>query len=460
MSWYRLKNNTIGSDPFALLKTTQRGLTLLCALVLTLVANAQEQTLRVNYTFSGNSKESRIYLDDLNVIDGWAGRRVNMKDLYLEGNGQIMMTDAATGDTLYCNAFSTLFQEWQNTEEATKVDRSFENVFLLPMPVQTAIVEVKLTDNYNKVVATMRHTVDPKDILIRKIGQNPPRWKYLHQGGSPKDCIDVVIVPEGYSADEMDVFYKDADIAVKSLFAHNPFKTMQDRFNIIAVELASRDSKVSVPLKGLWTETALSSQFSTFYTDRYLTTLRLRQLHDRLAGIPYEHIIILANTDVYGGGGIFNSYTLTTAHHSNYANVVVHEFGHSFGGLADEYYYDDQYEQYYNSDTEPWEPNITTLVDFDSKWKDMIPAEVAQPTLAPVAAPTSRMNNKQRKEVDNLPAVGLYEGGGYMSKGVWRGSFDCRMHTNSCPDFCPVCRRTIERIIRFYTEPLVTSVKK
>ena len=460
MSWYRLKNNTIGSDPFVLLKTTQRGLTLLCALVLTLVANAQEQTLRVNYTFSGNSKESRIYLDDLNVIDGWAGRRVNMKDLYLEGNGQIMMTDAATGDTLYCNAFSTLFQEWQNTEEATKVDRSFENVFLLPMPVQTAIVEVKLTDNYNKVVATMRHTVDPKDILIRKIGQNPPRWKYLHQGGSPKDCIDVVIVPEGYSADEMDVFYKDADIAVKSLFAHNPFKTMQDRFNILAVELASRDSKVSVPLKGLWTETALSSQFSTFYTDRYLTTLRLRQLHDKLAGIPYEHIIILANTDVYGGGGIFNSYTLTTAHHSNYANVVVHEFGHSFGGLADEYYYDDQYEQYYNSDTEPWEPNITTLVDFDSKWKDMIPAEVAQPTLAPVAAPTSRMNNKQRKEVDNLPAVGLYEGGGYMSKGVWRGSFDCRMHTNSCPDFCPVCRRTIERIIRFYTEPLVTSVKK
>ena len=460
MSWYRLKNNTIGSDPFVLLKTTQRGLTLLCALVLTLVANAQEQTLRVNYTFSGNSKESRIYLDDLNVIDGWAGRRVNMKDLYLEGNGQIMMTDAATGDTLYRNAFSTLFQEWQNTEEATKVDRSFENVFLLPMPVQTAIVEVKLTDNYNKVVATMRHTVDPKDILIRKIGQNPPKWKYLHQGGSPEDCIDVVIVPEGYSADEMDVFYKDADIAVKSLFAHNPFKTMQDRFNIIAVELASRDSKVSVPLKGLWTETALSSQFSTFYTDRYLTTLRLRQLHDRLAGIPYEHIIILANTDVYGGGGIFNSYTLTTAHHSNYANVVVHEFGHSFGGLADEYYYDDQYEQYYNSSTEPWEPNITTLVDFDSKWKDMIPTEVAQPTPAPVAAPTSRMNNKQRKEVDNLPAVGLYEGGGYMSKGVWRGSFDCRMHTNSCPDFCPVCRRTIERIIRFYTEPLVTSVKK
>lgn len=406
MSWYRLRSK----------------ICLALALALACGASAQEQTLRVNYTFSGNSKEARIYLDDLNVIDGWAGRRVNMKDLYLDGNGQITMTDEATGDTLYRNAFSTLFQEWQNTEEATRVDRSFENVYLLPMPTAKAVVEVKLTDNYNNVVATLRHTVDPEDILIRRIGQNPPKWKYLHQGGSAEQCIDVVIVPEGYTADEMDLFYKDAGIAVNSLLSHEPFKTMQDRFNILAVELASKDGAVSVPLQGLWTETALSSHFSTFYSDRYLTTLRLRQLHDKLAGVPYEHIIILANTDVYGGGGIFNSYTLTTAHHAQFAPVVVHEFGHSFGGLADEYFYDDQYEQYYNSETEPWEPNITTKVDFDSKWKDKV------------------------------PGAGLYEGGGYMSKGVWRGFFDCRMKTNSYPEFCKVCQRSLEQIIRFYTE--------
>ena len=440
MNWFRLN------------EMTRKGLSLLCVLLLAGMVYAQEQTLRVNYTFSGNSKESRIYLDDLNVFDGWAGRRVNLKDLCLAGNGQITMTDAVTGDTLYRNAFSTLFQEWQNTEEATQVDRSFENVFLLPMPTEKAVVEVCLTDNYNKVVATLRHTVDPSDILIRRIGQNPPEWKYLHHSGKPQECIDVVIVPEGYSADEMDLFYKDADIVVNSLFSHEPFRKMQDRFNILAVELVSKDNTVSDPKNGLWTETALSSQFSTFYTDRYLTTLRLRQLHDRLAGIPYEHIIILANTDVYGGGGIFNSYTLTTAHHAKFAPVVVHEFGHSFGGLADEYYYDDQFEQYYNSETEPWEPNVTTQVDFGSKWKDIIPAGVQIPTPAPVAAPTSKMDDKQRREVDNLPPVGLYEGGGYMSKGVWRGSFDCRMHTNSCQDFCPVCQRSLERLILFYTE--------
>lgn len=427
-------------------------ITLALALALAFGASAQDRTLRVNYTFSGNSKETRIYLDDLNVIDGWAGRRVNLKDLYLEGNGQIMMTDAATGDTLYRNAFSTLFQEWQNTEEATRVDRSFENVFLLPMPERKAVVEVRLTDTYNKVVATMKHTVDPDDILIRRIGQNPPKWKYLHQSGSPEKCIDVVIVPEGYSAGQMDLFYQDAAIAVNSLLSHEPFKTMQDRFNILAVELVSKDSTVSDPKNGLWTETALSSQFSTFYSDRYLTTLRLRQLHDKLAGVPYEHIIILANTDVYGGGGIFNSYTLTTAHHRDFAPVVVHEFGHSFGGLADEYYYDDQYEQYYNPETEPWEPNLTTLVDFESKWKDMIPPKVEQPTPMPVHDPRAPMTDKQRKQVSKLPPVGLYEGGGYMSKGVWRGSFDCRMHTNSCQEFCPVCQRSLEKLIRFYTE--------
>lgn len=436
MSWFRPKSN----------------ITLALALVLACGANAQEQTLRVNYTFSGNSRESRIYLDDLNVIDGWAGRRVNLKDLCLEGNGQITMTDSQTGDTLYRTAFATLFQEWQNTEEATLVDRSFENVFLLPMPAGKAVVEVKLTDNYNKVVSSFRHTVDPKDILIRRIGQNPPKWKYLHQGGSPEKCIDVVIVPEGYTADEMELFYKDAGIAVNSLFSHEPFKTMQERFNILAVELASKDGSVSVPLEGHWTETALSSHFSTFYSDRYLTTLRLRQLHDKLAGVPYEHVIILANTDVYGGGGIFNSYTLTTAHHAQFAPVVVHEFGHSFGGLADEYYYDDQYEQYYNPETEPWEPNLTTRVDFGSKWQDMIPEGVAIPTPVPVNDPRSRMNKEQSDAVSNLPPVGLYEGGGYMSKGVWRGSFDCRMHTNTYPGFCPVCRRSLERIIRYYTE--------
>lgn len=340
----------------------------------------------------------------------------------MRGNGQIMMTDAQTGDTLYRQSFSTIFQEWQTTEEATKVRKSFENVFLLPMPETQAIVNIEIYDFYGNVCASLKHDVNPKDILIRKSAPVPAEHKYLLHSGLPEEKIDVAIVAEGYTKEEMDIFYADAQKAMDALFRHEPFGKYKDAFNIVAVALESEESGVSVPGAGEWKNTALKAHFNTFYMDRYLTTLRLKNMHDKLCGVPYEHIVILANTDTYGGGGIFNSYTLTTAHHPSFEPVVVHEFGHSFAGLADEYYYDDMYVQYYYPHTEPWEQNITTLKDFDSKWKDMLDAGQAQ----------------------------LLEGAGYQSKGVYRPAPDCRMHTNKADCFCPVCQRAISRIIEFY----------
>ena len=387
---------------------------------------AQEQTLRVDYMFSGTDKTAVISLDEMSCFDGWAGRRTNLKDVPVKGNGQICMTDQHTGDTLYRMSFSTLFQEWQTTQEATRVNKSFENVFLLPMPHAKAEVAVQLFDVHGNVSAYMKHEVDPKDVLVRKLNPTPAKHKYIMKGGSPQECIDVAIVAEGYTDAEMDLFYKDAQEAVNALLSHEPFGTYRDRFNFVAVALPSEDSGVSVPGQGLWKNTALKAHFDTFYMDRYLTTLRLKNMHDKLCGIPYEHIIILANTNTYGGGGIYNSYTLTTAHHPQFKPVVVHEFGHSFAGLADEYYYDDQYVEFYYPDVEPWEQNITTLADFESKWKDMLDAGQAQ----------------------------LIEGGGYQSKGVYRPADDCRMRTNKPDHFCPVCQRAISRIIDFYTIPL------
>ena len=425
-------------------------------MLLPVVAFAQskltDNTLRVDYTFSGSAKECRIYLDELSTFPGWAGRTVNMDHVHLLGNGAIRMTDAETGDVLYCNSFSTLFQEWQQTEEATKVQKSFENVFLLPMPAVPVNVTVELYDTYNKVVSTMTHAVDPSDILIRQTGRTHPQFIYLTHSGTVAECIDVAILPEGYTADEMPQFYEDAAAAVKSILNHEPFSKFRDRFNFIAVNLPSDDSGVSIPKQHIWKNTALGSHFDTFYSDRYLTTLQLGRMHDLLAGIPYEHLIILANTDNYGGGGIFNSYTLTAAHHPTEPQVVVHEFGHSFGGLADEYYYDDQYENYYNSETEPWERNITTRVDFGSKWENMIEPGTPVPTPSPFAKPGDVKTKEDSTAVSQMPAVGLYEGAGYMSKGVWRGSFNCRMHTNKYPEFCPVCRQALEDIILYYTE--------
>ena len=398
-------------------------LSALCAVLFSSAVVAQNQTLRVDYVFSGTDKSQEISLDQMSCFDGWAGRRVNLCDVPVKGNGQILVTDAESGRVIYRQSFSTLFQEWQTTEEATRVRRSFENVFLLPMPTADAYVKVELYDVRGNVTSSLTHLVDPSDILIRRMSPRAPSYSYLYKGGSVEDCIDVVIVAEGYTQQEMDKFHKDAEVAMEAILSHAPFDQYKERFNFVAVALPSVESGVSVPGEGLWKDTALKAHFNTFYMDRYLTTLCLKNMHDRLCGVPYEHIVILANTETYGGGGIFNSYTLTTAGHPAFKPVVVHEFGHSFVGLGDEYYYDDQFVEFYYPDCEPWEQNITTLFDFDSKWKDMLEAGEAV----------------------------LLEGAGYQSKGVYRGSEDCRMKTNAAECFCPVCQRAIARIIEFYT---------
>lgn len=399
-----------------------------------------DATLRVDYSFAGTSRTQHIAVDELRCSEGWYGRRVNMNRLLLRGNGQIVMTDVETGTTIYQMSFSTLFQEWQMSEEATRVTRSFENVFQLPMPRRDVDVQVRLFDNRNKVSAELKHRVVVNDILIRPVlTKEVSDHRTMWQGGDSRDVIDIAILAEGYTADEREKFYEDARIATEELLRYEPFAELRDRFNVTAVALESEESGVSIPHKHLWRNTALASSFDTFYSERYLTTLRLKQLHNALSGIPYEHIIILANTENYGGGGIYNSYTLVAAHHRMFKPVTVHEFGHSFAALADEYYYDDQYEEFYYPDIEPWEQNITTLVDFGSKWADMMPA------CAPIPTPT-----------DGIPAtdmshIGVFEGGGYQSKGVYRPFSDCRMKTNEVPEFCKVCQRAIRRVIDFYT---------
>lgn len=398
-----------------------------------------DKTLRVDYIFNGNASGQAICLDGLSALPTWAGRKHHLAELPLQGNGQIVMRNAASGKTIYTTSFSSLFQEWLETDEARNVTKGFENTFLLPYPLQPVEIEITLLDPRRNVRASMKHIVHPNDVLIEQKGNSHiTPHKYLLHNDSPEKCIDVAILAEGYTLQEMQTFYEDADIACKSIFDHEPFKSMKKRFNVVAVASPSTDSGVSVPRLNEWKHTAFGSHFSTFYSDRYLTTSRVKAIHDALAGIPYEHIIILANTEEYGGGGIYNSYTLTTAHHPMFRPVVVHEFGHSFGGLADEYFYDnDVMTDTYPLDIEPWEQNISTQVDFAAKWKDMLSENTPVPTPADVS--------------ENYP-TGVYEGGGYSAKGIFRPAENCRMRTNEYPAFCPVCQRALRRIIEFYTE--------
>lgn len=398
-----------------------------------------DKTLRVDYIFNGNASGQAICLNGLSALPTWAGRKHHLAELPLQGNGQIIMRNAASGKTIYTTSFSSLFQEWLETDEARNVTKGFENTFLLPYPLQPVEIEITLLDPRRNVRASMKHIVHPNDVLIEQKGNSHiTPHKYLLHNDSPEKCIDVAILAEGYTLQEIQTFYEDADIACKSIFDHEPFKSMKKRFNVVAVASPSTDSGVSVPRLNEWKHTAFGSHFSTFYSDRYLTTSRVKAIHDALAGIPYEHIIILANTEEYGGGGIYNSYTLTTAHHPMFRPVVVHEFGHSFGGLADEYFYDnDVMTDTYPLDIEPWEQNISTQVNFAAKWKDMLSENTPVPTPAEVS--------------ENYP-TGVYEGGGYSAKGIFRPAENCRMRTNEYPAFCPVCQRALRRIIEFYTE--------
>jgi len=404
-------------------------------------ANFENRTLRLDYTFSGNVNELRIYVDELCVMPGWHGKRSRLSDVPVEGNGQITVRSHATGQVLYRNSFSTLFQEWLSYDEAKTNSKSFENVFLVPMPKDSVDITVDLRNNRRQVMASLTHTVNPKDILIRHIGEKSVTpYVTLQQAEDTAKCIHIAFVAEGYKADEMQTYLNDAREAVDALFAHEPFKSAKSRFNIIAVESPSVESGTSEPSKGIWKNTALRSHFDTFYSDRYLTTLSLKTLHNWLAGTPYEHIIILVNTDKYGGGGILNSYVLSMTHHEKFRPVVVHEFGHSFCGLGDEYAYESEAIPMYPHDVEPWELNLTTLVDFHGKWENLIKKGTPIPT--PLSEDPDKIKNR----------VGVFEGAGYSLKGVYRGVQDCRMRTNETPEFCAVCRQALTRLIDFYTK--------
>lgn len=388
-----------------------------------------DTTLRVDFILSGSctaGSTPTIAFSKLAKYKGWCGRYVNLNTSLREGAADVTVTTLA-GDTLYRNPFCTLFQEWLVSDD-TSGPKAMEGTVLVPFPRNAVNITIDLRNNRRTTISRATISIDPSDILITDLTQKPPLpHSYIYRGDYPDSAkIHVAILAEGYTAAEMPKFRQRAREAVDAILDHEPFASLADRFDFIAIETPGNDSGVSIPAKGLWADTAFGAHFSTFYSDRYLTTPNVHKLYDALTSIQAHHLIVLANTDEYGGGGIFNFYTLTAADHENFKEVVVHEFGHSFGALADEYFYpNDIMDGTYPTDIEPWEPNITTQIDFARKW----PALIEQ------------------------GRASLIEGGGYREKGIWRGSRNCRMRSNSAPAFCPVCEAAITEIINWYTIP-------
>ncbi len=394
-----------------------------------------DSTLRIDYVLQGTNKNVNIGLRHMTKMPGWAGRKGQLDKLFYAGNGDITV-ESLQGDTLYCNSYSTLFNEWLRLNDS--VPGYCEVSLLVPWPKEKVRVTNRLLDERMQPVASVQHVVDPADILIRDRSASVMPHEYIFKGSASGPKVGVAFLAEGYTEEEMDLYLADCREAVDAMFSHEPFKELKEHFDFIAVRTPSTDSGVSVPKDNIWKSTAFGSHYSTFYSDRYLTSPAVFAMYDALNGIPAQHIIVLVNSPVYGGGGIFNDYTLTAAHHDKFRPVVVHEFGHSFGGLADEYFYEvEVMSDTYALDVEPWEPNITTLVDFDSKWKNLLAPDTPIPTLS--------------EDAEKYP-VGVYEGGGYAFHGIYRPTdVSCRMRFNEAEAFCPACQQALRNIILYYT---------
>jgi len=396
----------------------------------------EDKTLRIDYMIGGDSESQTVFLKELKEEPHWGGSKTNMIDIFGYGTFGFKLYDVESGELLYSKGFNSLFQEWQTTAEAKELKRAFYQVNVMPYP-KNKVRFVLESRKWNGEMETIwEYEVDPKNYFIGKEKPVSVPFTKIMGKGNPDESVDIAFIAEGYTAEEMSKFREDAKRVAGYLLDVPPFDKYAKRFNIYALESVSQDSGTDIPGENVYKNTAVNTTFYTFDVDRYLTTFDIKSLHDISANVPYDQIFVLINTDRYGGGGFYNYYSSCSADHPLSYEVSSHEFGHGFVGLGDEYYSSETaYEDFYNLEVEPWEPNITTMVDFDSKWKDMLD------DITPVPTPRTK---------EFIKTLGVFEGGGYMSKGIYSPVQDCKMKSNNEKHFCPVCERAAEQVILFH----------
>ena len=395
-----------------------------------------DKVLRFDFMLAGNSEKTAVYPVGLKEEPFWAGSETNLINPFNSGNFKYEVYDAGTNTLIYSRPFCTLFQEWQTTAEAKSVDRSFYEVATMPYPKEKVRFILSKRERNGLFSNLYETTIDPASYFIRKENPLNVAVSKVYGSGDPHTSVDLAFIAEGYKADEMGKFREDVKKMADILFAEAPFSDYKDRFNIWAVEAISQDSGTDVPGEHIYVNTALNSSFYTFDIDRYLTTQDIKAVNDYAAAVPHDNIIVLINSTRYGGGGVYNYYTGTTTGNQLSPKVFIHEFGHGFAGLADEYYTSTvAYDEFYPLNVEPWEPNITTMVNFGAKWKKMIAKDIPIPTPP----------EEKYKDV-----TGLFEGGGYSAKGIFRSEMDCRMKSNGPKGYCSVCRNAVKETIEFY----------
>lgn len=458
-------------------------------------------TLRIDYIHSGDAKTENIELVEKFKYGSWAGSRKNLVDNFNNGTYYLKLYDPTTDEVIYSKGFDSYFKEYQTSKDAIdgKV-KDFEEVAFVPfpkVPVKFAI-EKRQDDETFKEVFSLDINLDEdlfSDLLV-----DYSNYKIVksHISGDPHSKVDVVILGDGYTKEETEKFEKDINHFTEVFFSLEPYASMKDYFNIYGVLNPSEESGVDEPRAEIYMETSLNSTFNSMGSERYLLTESVHTVYNVASAVPFDAIFIMANHKRYGGGGIYNFYCTFTsdAQFSDY--VFLHEFGHSFGGLADEYYTSDvAYSDFYKPDKEPVEPNITALLDKENlKWKSLVDDTTPLPTpwnkeeFDLMGYEWQKVRNKLNNEIAELKKnkaskeeievaeknydmqdkantdkavahlqaneyygkVGAFEGAGYMQHGLYRPMLDCIMFSKGVKPFCDVCQDTIKKVILHYSE--------
>lgn len=398
-----------------------------------------DATLRMDYLRRGCFEgDTVIWQRYVRQNKQWAGSTTQLLDPVNNGAYRLLVKDAASGRELYSRTYNTLFQEYRDTEAGRDSVADFEEVVLMPMPRKAIDICMQKRDARQQFYTAAQFRYDPSKQPKASQPVKVKARKLLYNGDSHKK-IDVAIVAEGYGPGDKKKMERDLENFKEYMLAQEPFKSRRQDFNVWGIGAVGSESGVTDPNKNKYVNSAVGSSYNTFGSDRYLMTMRLFQLHDLLAGCPYDHIIIMANCDTYGGGAIYNFYAFSAVQEMSMW-ILPHELGHSIGGLADEYVDEElSYNDIHKYDQEPLEANITTLVDFGSKWKDLVPEGTVVPT-----PPVEGLGRR------DCGPVGVYEGAGYKATGIYRPCTNCMMKYYA--QFCPVCTRTLHQMFDLYVK--------
>ena len=461
-------------------------LALLAALFVGPPAQAEAPpTLRVDFYHSGNHQTEMFSLDRV-VLEPlpWTGNMQRPIDKTLRGKYLFEIVDPDTGAVAWSRSFSSIYGEWETTREARDMNRTYHESVRFPAQADEFELVLKKRDAQNAFEEIWRLPVDPNDYLVhRESAAHADRVVAILDNGDPATKVDLLLLGDGYTEKQHDTFIGKAQEVTEILFATSPFKERKSDFNVWALAPASAESGISRPSTNTYRDSPLGTAYDAFRAVRYMLTFDNRNMRRIASSTPYDFVEILANNEVYGGGGIYGLYATAAADNEWLPYLFVHEFAHHFAGLADEYYTSASVYEPPANIIEPYEPNVTALLDpAELKWKHLVTPNTPLPTPWPKEAyeehsiavqerrAEMRAANVSEDEMNALfrytkeftedlfstsrykDAVGAFEGANYEAKGYYRSEQNCLMFTRT-DHFCRVCAAAIEDVIDEYTKP-------